>query len=620
MPQRPGERTARFMTVRAMLGWGVALALIAAAAWIGHAIAARSGLERLREAAQHRLDVVAAGLDNELARFEYLPSLLEMSPNVVKLLDAPANPQLRAEVNRYLRGVNATAGADMLYVLDRSGTAVAAADWDQPGTPVGQDLSFRPYVQDALTHGRGRFYGVGITSGRPGYYLSFALPRGQGQQRGVAAVKVSLEEAERAWSKLPGNVLVADERGVIILSSRADWKFRPMAALAPQVLADISRTRPYGNADLAPLDWRVGERLSADAELVSIGSTAYLASARALSQARWRLMLLDEVAPVRAGARNLAITAALATAVLLLLAITLWQRQRAMRQQLASRAALQAAHDGLESKVVARTDELRSANALLADEVEARKAIESDLRATQNELVHAGKMAAFGQMSAGMVHELNQPLAAMRTLSDNACVLLDQDRLGDVRGNLQRIAYLVDRLGRLTYQLKAFAHKADAPHVPVPVRQIIANAQFLVSHRLREHGVELEVQVQPPTLAALADEARLEQVLVNLLGNAIDAMDASPARCLRVAATVADARCVITISDTGPGIRADILPRLFEPFTTTKPAGAGLGLGLMISAHIVREFGGSLRASNLEAGGARFEIELAHAATTEESA
>src|SRR5207247_8477111 len=110
------------------------------------------------------------------------------------------------------------AGADMLYVLDRSGTAVAAADWDQPGTPVGQDLSFRPYVQDALTHGRGRFYGVGITSGRPGYYLSFALPRGQGQQRGVATVKVSLEEAERAWSKLPGNVVLADERGVIILS------------------------------------------------------------------------------------------------------------------------------------------------------------------------------------------------------------------------------------------------------------------------------------------------------------------------------------------------------------------------------------------------------------------
>jgi two-component system C4-dicarboxylate transport sensor histidine kinase DctB len=196
-------------------------------------------------------------------------------------------------------------------------------------------------------------------------------------------------------------------------------------------------------------------------------------------------------------------------------------------------------------------------------------------------------------------------------------VLLDQDRLGDARGNLQRIAHLVDRLGRLTTQLKAFAHKTHAPCEPVLIQQAVANAQFLVSQRLREHGVELDVQVEPPTLAALAEEARLEQVLANLLGNAIDAMAASPLRRLRVEAGCAEGRCVIAVSDTGPGIRADILPRLFEPFTSTKPAGAGLGLGLMISAHIAREFGGGLRATNLDTGGARFVIELPLAATTQ---
>jgi two-component system C4-dicarboxylate transport sensor histidine kinase DctB len=125
-------------------------------------------------------------------------------------------------------------------------------------------------------------------------------------------------------------------------------------------------------------------------------------------------------------------------------------------------------------------------------------------------------------MSAGVVHELNQPLGALRTLSDNACVLLEQDRLDDVRGNLQRIAHLVDRLGRLTYQLKAFAHKTSSVRAPAALQQVIANAQFLVSQRLRDNGVELVVQLQPADLAVLADEARLEQVLVNLLGNAID--------------------------------------------------------------------------------------------------
>ena len=606
-------------TTKRALGWIAALAIITACVLVGHALAMRSGLERLREAAGHRLDMVGAGLESDLARFEYLPSLLEMTPGVFALLAAPDNPTLRDEVNRYLQGINASVGVSNLYVLDRTGLALAASDWNDPGTPVGTNLSFRPYVKEALAHGSGRFYGVGITSKRAGYYLSYALHQ-QGRQLGVATVKVNLEEAEAAWKKLPGNVLLVDERGVVILSSREDWKFRPLAPLAPRVLADIASTRPYGDATLAALDWRVTDDQVGDAALVNLDGVGYLTSARPLRQSGWRLLVLDDVAPVRAAARNLAVTAALGAAVLLLLALVLWQRQRAVRQKLASRTALQAAHDSLEAKVVARTAELRSAVALLGEEVEVRKAVEADLRATQSDLVHAGKMAALGQMSAGVVHELNQPLGALRTLSDNACVLLEQDRLSDVRGNLQRIAHLVDRLGRLTYQLKAFAHKAGPVRVPVVLRQVIANAQSLLSQRLRDNSVELVVQVHPAGLAALAEETRLEQVLVNLLGNAIDAMLASPLRCLRVEASVVDTapdHCLIRVSDTGPGVRADILPRLFEPFITSKPAGAGLGLGLMISAHIVREFGGSLRACQMDGAGACFEIELPRANTQE---
>jgi two-component system C4-dicarboxylate transport sensor histidine kinase DctB len=221
-------------------------------------------------------------------------------------------------------------------------------------------------------------------------------------------------------------------------------------------------------------------------------------------------------------------------------------------------------------------------------------------------------------MSTGMVHEINQPLAALHTLSDNACVLLDQERFADVRRNLQRIANIVERLGRVTHQLKAFAHKSITPGAPVQIRRTIANAQFLVAQRLRERGVEIDVEAEPEMLAALADEGRLEQVLVNLLGNAIDAMAGAPTRRLCIHASAAGQRCVITVSDTGPGIREDILPHLFQPFITSKPAGAGLGLGLMISAHIVREFGGTLEARNLPGGGACFVIDLPLAAMQEE--
>lgn len=589
---------------RAIRLWAAVLlaaALIGAAAWLAALAARDAALQRTHEAARHRLDVLAAELDGRIARFDYLPSLLELNPAVLDLLEHPQDAALVAEVNRLLVGVNATAGAEMLYVVDKSGTARAAADWNRPGTPVGEDLSYRPYVQQALAQGRGRFYGIGVTSRRAGYYLSFALAR-DGRVAGVAAVKIGFDELEQTWARLPGDVLVTDARGVVILSSREDWKFRSLGAL-PQTLHDeIAKSRPYGAAELPPLPWRTLRRVDGSADAVELHGRRYLADARELPRADWRLIVLEDLQPVDQARRNAALTGGLAMAVLMLAALAGWQRRR-------GRAALQAAYAGLEAKVAERTVELSDANRALAEQIEARRAIEA-------ELVHAGKLAALGQLSAGLVHELNQPLAALRTLSDNACVMLERapqepKRLEGVRGNLERIAHLVDRLAKLTGQLKTFAHKAPVQPLPVRVAQAITSAQAIVSPRLREQGVELVVDVQPPGLSALADEARLEQVLVNLMGNAIDAMAALPLRRLVVRARCAgEGRCTIDVDDSGPGIRADMLPRLFEPFATSKPAGSGLGLGLMISQRIVDDFGGSLRAGNRPEGGARFTIEL----------
>jgi two-component system C4-dicarboxylate transport sensor histidine kinase DctB len=573
---------------RGLPRWCAALALVAAVAYIGHQVALQAGLSRLRVAAEHRLDMLATGLDADLARFDYLPALLEMTPVVPALLDAPSNPQLRDSVNRYLNGVNATAGAEMLYVLDPTGISVAASDWDQPGTTIGQDLSFRPYVSDAVKKGRGRFYGVGITSRKPGYYLSYALRRGDGL-RGVVAVKINIEEAERAWRKLPGQVMLVDERGVVILSTREDLKYRPVAPLDASQRAEVLRSRPYGEAALLPLHWATTQALSPDAQVVELDGLAQLASTRTLQRAPWRLVALDDLAPVRVTARYAAVTASLAMVVLVLVAVTLWQRQRAVRHKLASQAALQAAHDNLESMVVART---------------------AQLRAAQSDLVHAGKMAALGQMSAGMVHELNQPLTALRSLSDSAGILLEHDRLDDVRGNLQRISGLVDRLARLTSRLKTFAHRSDVPLAAVPLARSIADAQALLGAELKERNISFEVDVRPAELSVMADEAAVASLLNNLIRNAIDAMQGAPQRTLRVQARVDEGRAVLQVTDTGTGIRADILPRLFEPFVTSKPAGAGLGLGLVISALLVRAVGGTLRAANREGGGACFTVDL----------
>jgi len=275
-----------------------------------------------------------------------------------------------------------------------------------------------------------------------------------------------------------------------------------------------------------------------------------------LQRTPWRLIALDDLAPVRAVARYAAVTASLAMAVLILGGVAWWQRRRAVRHKLASQAALQAAHDSLEATVAARTAQLRDA---------------------QNDLVHAGKMAALGQMSVGIVHELNQPLTALRALSDSADILLDQNRPDEVRGNLRRIAGMVDRLARLASQLKTFAHKGEAPLAAASLARCIADAQAIADADLTAHGVVFEADVQPLALSVMADEAAMVSLLVNLMRNAIEAMREAPRRVLGIQARAQGGRVILTVTDTGPGIRADILARLFEPFVTSKPAGAGPG-------------------------------------------
>ncbi|MFG6416624.1 ATP-binding protein [Roseateles sp. DC23W] len=561
---------------------------MALAAFAGHQVARHAAIERLSESADHRLDMLAGALEADLQRFEHLPALLEMTPLVPALLDAPADAPLRGAVNRYLGGVNATTGAEMVYVMDAAGVSLAASDADEPGTTVGRDLSFRPYVADALRSGRGRFYGLGITSGRPGYYLSYAL-RGSRPARGLVAVKVDLTGAERSWRRLPGDVLLVDERGVVILTTRDALRFRPLAALDAQQRAEAKRTRAYGDSPLQALRWTPLRALGDKVAVVDVEGREQLASSRRLGSAPWRLITLDDLASVKQSARNAAVTAALAMAVLLLAVVAVAQRRRALRHRLANQAALQAAHDALESTVAARTEQLRAA---------------------QSELVQTGKMAALGQMSAALVHELSQPLTALRTLAESAVLLLEQQRTPEVQDNLLRITRMVDRLARLTTQLKTFAHKADTRGTPVVLAHCLADAQASLAPAARSAGVSIVADLQPPDLQVLADDAALNSVLVNLMRNAIEAMQAAPQRQLTVSARQCGTRAVLEVRDTGPGIAADILPRLFEPFVTSKPAGAGLGLGLLISAQLLRALNGSLSAHNAADGGACFIVEL----------
>ena len=576
---------------RWLLRGAMALALVAGASWLGYTLALQRGLDHLHVAAQQRLAVEAVRLDGYLSRFEYLPSLLETSPGVFRLLAAPDDPALQRAVSLYLKSINLLAGADNLYVLGVSGATLAAADFEQPGTPFGENLSYRPYVSEALASGRGAFFGVGITTARAGYYLSYALKDG-GTTKGIATVKVNLDSFERAWRDSDNDILLADERQVTILASRDAWRYRPMAPLSQQTRDDIARSKPYGNHDLAPLGWKfVAQSEGGAARITAENGTAYTVSELSINRGLWKLIFLHDEAPVRQTALIIGVISGLAAIVALLAFGLVEQRRREIKQRLASQAALQAANDMLETRVQERTAELRAA---------------------QDELVHAGKLAALGQMSAGIVHELNQPLAALQTAADNAILLVDRGSIGDARGNLTRIGELVRRLGRLTSQLRVFAYKSSRPLDAVSVEQAVAESLKILSGRVKEGGVAVTTDLDA-RLSVIADQTRLEQLLCNIVANALDAVEGVERKSILIQATQEEgqtARCRIAISNSGPAIASDVLQRMFEPFVTTKPAGKGLGLGLMLSNHIARSFGGELHARNLAPGGAEFVVLL----------
>ncbi|MBS1130720.1 MAG: histidine kinase [Proteobacteria bacterium] len=597
------------------------LLLVALSGVSAYRIAQRLGIADLQATGLHRLDLYAASLEREISKYAFLPGTLSLEPEVLDLLAGTAGDSAAARVNGYLEKLNERAGTLSIYVMDTRGKVLATSNWRRPDSFLGEELSFRPYFREALESGNGRFFGIGTTRGEPGYYLASALT-GDNGTLGVAVIKVSLEQLEKSWTTVEAPVLVADENGVVILSAVPGWKFTTLRPLDDSTRAAFDHTQQYNRRALQPLGIKQIEDYDHGVRLVRIAAngpetvSVYPVTGRFLEQSRtlpgtpWTLTVLSHLEQVDDLAQSRAALAAIAAACLCLLGVILNERRRHLRDRLAAREALQQAHDELERKVEERTADLSSANQQLQDEVGERIRAERTLRAAQDELVQAGKLAVIGQLSTGIAHELNQPLAALRTLSANAERFLERGDVDTTRTNLGRIADLVDRMGRITGQLRNFARKSSGQSAPVPLCHALDNALALLDARIRRAGAEIERSCPVDEPVALCDANRLEQVLINLVGNALDAMADQPRPRLELAWECAEGMVRLHVRDHGPGLSDEALAHLFEPFFTTKPAGDGLGLGLAISAGIIRDFGGSLHGANHPDGGAIFTLEL----------
>jgi two-component system, NtrC family, C4-dicarboxylate transport sensor histidine kinase DctB len=593
----------------------IGFAAITAAILISTFLAAdRLGHERLRQEGLHRLELYAAALESELAKHQYLPELLTLERDVMLLLRNPGDPKLVRAVSERLEAINQVTHTTVLYILDDTGKALAASNWNEEASFVGVDLSYRPYFQEAMQRGSGRFYAIGTTSGIPGFFFARALKDGE-RTLGVGALKVSIDHLERTWAGSTDVVLAADANGVIFLSSNPEWRFHTLGPLLPAAAQRIATTRQYWNVQLTPLRVEVKNVLADGSRSVSVNSnhgarqpdSDYLELRQPLPEAGWNLILLSSREPVHE-LRQVAVTiAGLLSAFLLVLILYARQRSQSVAQSLAAKEALERANDALEKKVTKRTADLLTANTQLQREM-------SERRRAEEGLVQAGKLAALGQMAAGITHEINQPLTALRTLSANAGVFLQRGRMNDAVKNLEVIGELIDRMGKITGQLKAFARKDPVQRRPISLKQSLANALFLLNQRANEQRVAIAEEWPGRDVWVLGNSTRVEQVIVNLAANAMDAMVGKAQQRMTILVTVVGDWVQIAVRDNGPGIPEHHLPRLFEPFFTTKESGRGLGLGLVISIGIARELGGDLTAANRPEGGAEFVLRLQQAA------
>ncbi|SFD71377.1 two-component system, NtrC family, C4-dicarboxylate transport sensor histidine kinase DctB [Paracidovorax konjaci] len=599
---------------RSLLIPGLAVLACVCAGALAYRWSLEAQLAGQQRAATQRLAFAAQSLESLLHRNEALPALLALDGGVGTALRRPNAANLRA-ANAFLGQAAALADVEAAYLMDTRGLTIAASNWEQVSSFVGQNYRFRPYFESAMAGQTGRFYGVGATTGKPGYFIAAPLPAGAPAQ-GVVAVKMSLDAFEAALFAGGDTVLLADREGVVFLSTEADWRYRTLAPLGAGARARLEGAQQYGSHALLPLDHGHGTR-PADGTAVRLRRAGqerdFLLAARDVGPLGWQMLLLVDQNPARQEALVAGLAGGLCAA--LLLGLALYQRldQQGQAERRASAARLQAAHDMLESQIARRTADLTEANTALQGRVRDLQHAEHILRGTRDAAVQAGKLAVLGQMAAGMSHELNQPLAALQTLSDNAIALDRQGRREDVAENLHLIGQLAARMGRIVRQLKSFVRKEAPVLRACSVRDALDHALMLLAPRCTAVRARIDVQEFSAGLCVRADATRLEQVLVNLLRNGLDAVQDRPVREVRFACSVDDPGAGDTVrlrvSDTGGGIAPEARERLFEPFFTTK-AGEGLGLGLAVSRIIVEGMGGTLAAADLPQGGAEFTVAL----------
>ncbi|UYZ10396.1 sensor histidine kinase [Agrobacterium salinitolerans] len=541
-------------------------------------------------------------LNVALERPRAIPLVLSGDPDLAAALDGGGAPALD-RLNRKLEGLIEGTQSSVIYVTGPTGLTIASSNWRQDDSFVGSNYAFREYFQAAMKTGMSEHYALGNVSRRPGLYISRRIDAADGRPLGVVIAKVEFNRLETDWNIGGKPVYVVDRNGVVLMTSVPEWRFKTVAPIDEAQRKIISESLQFGNEALSTLPFRATRRASEGVPLIHVdepGSARgdYLRLEVPVPTTSWTLHYLQPVAPTLNAIIREGRVVALATLMPLmaLSALWLWRRHKALKEK----EEEQRARAELEMKVQERTRDLTKTRDHLQAEITLHEKTTGELRNVQHELVQANRLSILGQVAAGVAHEINQPVATIRAFADNARTLLKRDRLSEVTENLEDIAALTERIGTITTDLKILARKGRTAAEPVSVRLVIEGAVVLLRSRFSGQMDALEIALPDQNLKVLGSRIRLEQILINLLQNALEATETIDTARVEVRVREESDMIVISVSDNGTGIPEAIRAQLFSPFNTSKESG--LGLGLVISNDIASDYGGRIEAASSEAG------------------
>jgi two-component system C4-dicarboxylate transport sensor histidine kinase DctB len=560
--------------------------------------------------AQHQSDNLAAFIRYEIGRYADLPKQIANSALLQSLLQEL--PDSADQLNQYLFQLQRSADVADLYLVNPSGIVIASSNASGKIHYVGRDFGFRPYVRDALAGQDAQYYALGHTSERRGYYYSVPV-RIKGQILAVMVAKVDLEPIEQHQQQIAGladsHFMVTGQSDEVFLSDVPEWR---LTSLTGKPLSEQEQQR-YITQAITPMRYSKGSAILSPAYplwrlTIENKTLSFLPYQRTLAEFGWTLTVLASPAPQQAALWSALL---LVTLVYNSALLAIWVRRERRKRHL----QLLQHNQQLEQRVIARTKDLAETNRQLIRQIERREQTETELAQTEQHLVQTAKLATIGALSASLNHELNQPLTALQSYAQTTEKLIDKGYLDDAKTNIQAMRQLMQRLSVIVAQFKDFSRKSSGKNQLVQVNKLVLDALGIVKHQCQQQGVKVRLQLPEQSPLVLADSIQLEQVLVNILTNGVQAMAGLADAAFHIAVRTQAHQVSIHIRDQGPGIEPHHLERIFEAFFSTKQRD-GLGLGLSISQRIVQSFGGQLEVRNASQGGAEFIIVL-RTATTE---